>query len=414
MSRRMRYRRAGRLGVVTVAGAIVALTAFGGMGASAPNRATAEVRVVTLPIANGFPLDLGIKRGFFEQQGIEIKKTTLQSGNDVVLALANNNGDIGYLGFVPMYIAVTSGIPMTLVAASEVEGTSAADNWQNILVKGSSSIRTPRDLAGKTIAVNALKGVGEVMIKAAMQKLGVSPTSFRLTALPFPQMRSALNNGQVDAIWTPEPFLSQAINIDGARSVMAPGPVLGRYWPIGGYAARQAWRSSNPALAQRFRTAINRSLSYAQSHPAEIRAMLPAGTQNVRLPIWSPLVDRSKLQKLAAYTRKYDVITKLPNMRLLVPNSIASGLVLQGTVQRARVLLRLDGKAVTRLNSGPYTFVVTDGSRTQNFTLAGPGVKKQTAVKGTGRSTWTLTLRAGTYRYWSSARPRAKRSFRVT
>ncbi|HYZ20417.1 MAG TPA: ABC transporter substrate-binding protein [Gaiellaceae bacterium] len=413
MSKRMRYRRAGRLGVLTVAGAIVALTVFGGIGASSPNRATADVRVVTLPIANGFPLDLGIRKGFFQQQGIEIKKTTLQSGNDVVLALANNNGDIGYLGFVPMYIAVTSGIPMTLVAASEVEGTSAADNWQNILVKGSSSIRTPRDLAGKTIAVNALKGVGEVMIKAAMQKLGVSPTSFRLTALPFPQMRSALNNGQVDAIWTPEPFLSQAINIDGARSVMAPGPVLGRYWPIGGYAARQAWRSSNPALAQRFRTAINRSLSYAQAHPSEIRAMLPPGTQNVRLPIWSPLVDRSKLQRLAGYARKYDVITKLPNMRQLVPNSIASGLVLQGTVQARRVLLRLDGKSVTRLNAGPYTFVVTDGSRTQNFTLAGPGVNKRTALKGTGRSTWTLTLRAGTYRYWSSGRPRAKRSFRV-
>jgi NitT/TauT family transport system substrate-binding protein len=268
-----------RLGVATVAVAIAGLAVFGSTAASAP-RATTEVRVVTLPIANGLPLDLGIRKGFFAQQGIEIKKTTLQSGNDVVLALANNNGDIGYLGFVPMYIAVTSGIPMTLVAASEVEGTNARDNWQNILVKGSSSIRTPRDLAGKTIAVNALKGVGEVMIKAAMEKIGVRPNAFRLTALPFPQMRSALNNGQVDAIWTPEPFLSQAINIDGARSIMAPGPVLGRYWPIGGYTARQAWRSCNPADAQRFRTGINRALSYAQAHPSEIRAMLPPGTGN--------------------------------------------------------------------------------------------------------------------------------------
>jgi NitT/TauT family transport system substrate-binding protein len=397
----------------TVAVAIVGLAVFGGTAASAP-RATVEVRVVTLPIANGLPLDLGIRKGFFSQQGIEIKKTTLQSGNDVVLALANNNGDIGYLGFVPMYIAVTSGIPMTLVAASEVEGTSAADNWQNILVKGSSSIRTPRDLAGKTIAVNALKGVGEVMIKAAMEKAGVRPTAFRLTALPFPQMRSALNNGQVDAIWTPEPFLSQALNIDNARSVMAPGPVLARYWPIGGYAARQAWRNSNPALAQRFRTAINRALSYAQGNPAEIRAMLPSGTQNVRLPIWSPLVDRSKLQKLADYTRKYGVITRLPNMRQLVPNSIASGLVLQGTVQGQRVLLRLDGKPLRRLsNPGPYTFVVSDNSRAHNFTLRGPRVNRRTSVRGRGRSTWTLNLRKGTYRYWSSARPGVKKSFRV-
>jgi NitT/TauT family transport system substrate-binding protein len=414
MTRRMRHRRAGRLGVVTAAAAIVALAVFGSTAASAPKAPATEVRVVTLPIANGLPLDLGIRKGFFSQQGIEIKKTTLQSGNDVVLALANNNGDIGYLGFVPMYIAVTSGIPMTLVAASEVEGTNATDNWQNILVKGSSSIRTPRDLAGKTIAVNALKGVGEVMIKAAMEKVGVRPSAFRLTALPFPQMRSALNNGQVDAIWTPEPFLSQALNIDNARTVMAPGPVLSRYWPIGGYAARQAWRSSNPALAQRFRTAINQSLSYAQSHPDEIRAMLPPGTGNVRLPIWSPLVDRSKLQTLANYTRKYGVITRMPNMKQLVPNSIASGLVLQGTVQGRRVLLRLDGRVVTRLNLGPYTFVVTDNSRNHNFTLKGPGMNRQTSVRGRGRSTWTVNLRRGTYRYWSSARPGVKKSFRVS
>src|SRR5918998_3134643 len=305
MGGRRGKRRTRLLSLTLAASALVALTVFGGTAASAPVQLT-EVRVVSLPIANGLPLDLGIRKGFFAQQRIEIRKTTLQSGNDVVLALANNNGDIGYLGFVPMYIAVTSGIPMTLVAASEVEGTSAGDNWQNILVKGSSSIRPPRDLAGKTIAVNALKGVGEVMIKAAMEKSGVNPSAFRLTALPFPQMRSALNNGQVDAIWTPEPFLSQALNIDNARSVMAPGPVLSRFWPIGGYAARQAWRNSNPALAQRFRTAVNRALSYAQGNPAEIRAMLPSGTQNVRLPIWSPLVDRSKLQKLADYTRKYD------------------------------------------------------------------------------------------------------------
>ena len=55
--------------------------------------------------------------------------------------------------------------------------------------------------------MNALKGVGEVMIKAALKKLGVDPNSVRLLALPFPAMRSALSNGQVDAIWTPEPFL---------------------------------------------------------------------------------------------------------------------------------------------------------------------------------------------------------------
>ena len=60
------------------------------------------------------------------------------------------------------------------------------------MVKGSSSIRTPQDLAGKTIAVNALKGVGETVIKGALDKLGVDANSIKLVVIPFPAMRSAL------------------------------------------------------------------------------------------------------------------------------------------------------------------------------------------------------------------------------
>jgi NitT/TauT family transport system substrate-binding protein len=411
MRGRTGYRRMRRLGVAMVGVVVVGLTVFGGTASSAP-RATTELRLLTLPIANALPLDLGVQKGFFSQQGITFKKTTLQSGNDVVLAMGNNNGDIAYAGFVPMMIGSTSGIPLQLLASSEVEGTSASDNWQNILVKGSSSIHTPQDLRGKTVAVNALKGVGEIMIRAAFEKLGMTSSAARLTAIPFPQMRAALNNGQVDAVWTPEPFLSQILS-DGGRSVMAPGPVLGRYFPIGGYAAKPSWISANKGMAQRFRTAMNRSLVYAQSHPDEIRALLAPAIRNIRLPIWSPLIDRRKLQQLANYSRKYDVISKLPNMKQLVPNSIASGLTLQGTVQGRRVLLRLDGRTVKKLAVGPYVFVVTDNSKRQNFVLKGSKINRRTSVKGRGRITWTVNLRKGTYRYWSSAQPRARKSFTV-
>jgi NitT/TauT family transport system substrate-binding protein len=312
-----------------------------------------------------------------------------------------------------MMIARTQGIKLTAVAASEVEGTSEADNWQNILVKGSSSIREPRDLAGKTIAVNALKGVGEVMIKAALKKVGVNPDSIRLLAMPFPTMRTALANGQVDAIWTPEPFLSQALNQDGARIVMAPGPVLGKYWPIGGYAALGEWSKANPDLARKFRIAINQSLTYAQAHGNEIRELLPANSRDVRLPIWSPIIDRSKLLQLARYTKEFGVISTLPNLTQLVPSTISGGKNLQGTVGDGFITLRLDGRKVTTLTAGRYTFVVVDTSKTQNFVLDGPGVHKQTSVRGTGRSTWTVTLKKGKYTFRSSGKKSLRRTFRV-
>ena len=410
---RTQLRRRPRVPFAVIGITIAAVTLFGGTASSAPARALATINLNTLPIANGFPLDLGIKHGFFQAQGIEISKKTLQSGNDIVLALANHNGDIGYVGWVPAMIASTSGIAMSAVAASDVEGTSVADNWQNIMVKGDSSIRTPRDLSGKTIAVNALKGVGEVMIKAALRKVGVNPESVRLLAVPFPNMRAALRNGQIDAFWAPEPFVSQALNLDGARIVMAPGPVLGKFWPIGAYVALNSWTRSNRALAKKFRLAINRSLAYAQSHPNEIREMLPAGTQNVRLPIWTPLIDRAKLRQLARYSKDFGVITKLPNLNQLVPRSVTGGKTLQGTITRRTIRLLLDGKPVKTLPEGEYTFVVSDRSKTASYRLRGPGVNKRTPLKGVGRYTWTLSLKPGRYTYSSIGTPVLRRTFRV-
>jgi NitT/TauT family transport system substrate-binding protein len=406
--------RRARAGVL-IASVAVAATLGGATSGNAPARPrqATTITVNTLPIANGFPLDLGIQKGFFRQQGIEINKRTLQSGNDIVLALANRNGEIGYIGWVPAMIARTQNIPLTAVAASDVEGTSVADNWQNILVKGDSSIRRPADLAGKTIAVNALKGVGEVMIKAALRKRGVNPNSVRLLAMPFPTMPAALRNGQVDAIWTPEPFNTQALN-DGARIVMAPGPVLGRFWPIGTYVAHNDWTRQNPGLARRFRTAMHRSLSYAQGHPAEIRALLPAATRNVRLPIWSPLIDRAKLRQLARYARDFGVIQSLPNLAALVPRSVTGGKTLQGTVRNRSLSLLVDGRPVRTLPEGEYTFVVSDRSRTAGFRLRGPGVRRETTVRFIGRATWTLSLRPGRYTYVSPGSPTLRGSFRVT
>ena len=84
---------------------VAALFAGGAAGAPGKAQATVSLTVGVLPIANTLPLDLGIKKGFFEQQGIEIKKVTAQSGNDIMLGLANSNMDVGFAGWVPAMIA---------------------------------------------------------------------------------------------------------------------------------------------------------------------------------------------------------------------------------------------------------------------------------------------------------------------
>ncbi len=91
------------------------------------------------------------------------------------------------------------------------------------------------------------------------------------------------------------------------------------------------------------------SLAYAQAHPEAVRALLPAAIRNIRLPVWSSLIDRRQLVELAKYAKEFGAITTLPNIAALVPASIATGLTLQGTVSGRAISMKLDGKTFRSL-----------------------------------------------------------------
>jgi len=57
------------------------------------------------------------------------------------------------------------------------------------------------------------------------------------------------------------------------------------------------------------------------------------------------------------------------------------------------------GKKVKTLKAGKYAIVVRDKSNIHNFHLKGPGLNKLTTVSYVGNKTWTVTLKAGTYKY---------------
>jgi len=156
---------------------------------------------------------------------------------------------------------------------------------------------------------------------------------------------------------------------------------------------------------------------YAQTHPDEIRALLPAATRNVRLAVWSPLIDRKQLLQLAKYAKQYDVISTLPNFTQLFPSDVRSGTatgLLEGTVgPTARIVMRSAGTNAVRLDPGKYVVVVKDLSKKLNFHLVGPGVNKKTGTGQTGTVRWSVSLRGGKYSY-SSDTGGLRGSFRVS
>jgi len=78
-------------------------------------------------------------------------------------------------------------------------------------------------------------------------------------------------------------------------------------------------------------------------------------------------------------------------------------------------LKKSSGAAAKTLPAKKYTVSVRDLSKVQNFHLIGPGVNRSTGVGFTGRASWTITLKKGTYRFQSDPnRARLHGSIRVT
>jgi hypothetical protein len=57
-----------------------------------------------------------------------------------------------------------------------------------------------------------------------------------------------------------------------------------------------------------------------------------------------------------------------------------------------------------RVAPGRYVVTVRDRSRSRAFRLVGPGVNRRTGRAFTGTASWSLRLRAGTYRYGDDRR----------
>jgi plastocyanin len=63
------------------------------------------------------------------------------------------------------------------------------------------------------------------------------------------------------------------------------------------------------------------------------------------------------------------------------------------------ISLKMGSAKVTSLKAGVYKIVVKDQAADHNFHLTGPGLNKSTSVSAKSTTTWTVTLKKGTYKF---------------
>jgi NitT/TauT family transport system substrate-binding protein len=218
-------------------------------------------------------LYLANKLGYFKQEGLTVKVTTVaQSTQAIPDMLHGTIAVIGGANYVSFIEAQAKGTAQFKVLA---EGVTCKTNTFGVAALPSSGITSAKDLAGKTVAVNLTNNIQTLTLNAVLKADGVDPSKVKYVVIPFPNMIAALKAKQVDAISAVEPFLGGSEAADGAKQVVSScdGPTANM--PMSGYLSTSDWAQKNPNTARAFQKALLKAQAYADANPSAVKAIIP-------------------------------------------------------------------------------------------------------------------------------------------
>src|SRR5215213_10924908 len=293
-------------------------------GGQASGGGTRQVKVGVIPILDVAPIYLGKEKGFFSKRGIDLTLETGQGGAAIVPGVVSGQFQFGFSNVTSLLIAQSRGLPLKVVSNGVASTGKDKADFGGVVTRDD-SIKTAADLAGKRVAVNTLKNIGDSTIRASVRKAGGDPSSIKFVELAFPDMPAALQADRVDAIWVVEPFLSTSLG-EGGRLVASNYVDTAPDLTVAVYFTSEQLTKDDSDLVKRFTEAMTESLAYAESHPDEARQVLTTYTQideaviqELTLPKWPPEINRESVETLATLAVQDGLVTEQPDLAALLP-----------------------------------------------------------------------------------------------
>ncbi|BCY12114.1 ABC transporter substrate-binding protein [Actinoplanes sp. L3-i22] len=291
-----------RVSVAVVA--IAALLAAGCGSSDEEQSGPPKLRVATIGVSGAAAMVLGVSKGIFTEAGLDVQVVPAEAPA-VIPSVVGGQAEIGFLNAPAVLLARSNGVPVTAISSTSSNPADPAQNFIQLQVAADSPIRTPKELEGKTIAVDTLYQLPDVSIRNALQASGVDVAKVKFTELPFASMADALKSGKVDATNPAEPFVALGL-AGGARNLLSDSVGQTTTMPQSVFLSSAKYVSSNRATIDKFRTALTKACEYAQAHPDELRAVLPTYTKvpaalagTIRLPVYTTTADAAGWQKWA-------------------------------------------------------------------------------------------------------------------
>ncbi|MEI8102548.1 MAG: ABC transporter substrate-binding protein [Chlorobium sp.] len=211
--------------------------------------------------AGNLPITFGIKKGYFAEQGLDVKIVTITGGVEAVTAAAAGEADLGGMGS-PVLVGAVAGVPITIVGAPPAKG-------QHFILVSRPQYTSFAELKGKPVSPGA-PGQGTIQAFNVIAKAkGFKPSDFQyVNAGTSANALAALQARKVEAIITSE-MVGVKAELEGFGKILERAVDYFGHYQHSFIFATNSFIKEKPEAVRGFLTAYRKTVEYLKAHPDE-------------------------------------------------------------------------------------------------------------------------------------------------
>ncbi|MFC0582196.1 ABC transporter substrate-binding protein [Micrococcoides hystricis] len=280
-----------------------------------------ELSVGVIPVADFAPVYVAAEQGFFAAEGLKVRTQVMQNAAAIAPSVINGQLTFGTAAVPPFLAASAKGLPLLAVANGTSIAPEADKDPSALVATKASGATRPKDLEGRTVAVNALTSIVHVAAAAAIKNDGGDPSKVNFVAMPFPDMVPALARNAIDAACLVEPFQVQAVN--GGATVLE-HPYSKVFYPNGSFTViftAGPFAEKNPDVVAAFQRAVDKGSELAAEDPKVVGQVLqkygklpPEVFEKMRLPMFSTELSEPALAHASELMHSLGFLPEQPSI----------------------------------------------------------------------------------------------------
>jgi NitT/TauT family transport system substrate-binding protein len=242
-----------------------------------------KVKIASLPNVLGLPVYIAIEKGYFTDEGLDVELIKFEAPNQIIDALLQGQVDISHPGAATGIAGIADFKNSGKIKIYALSGEDDSKvQYDAILVKKDSDIKTIQDLKGKKLGIMAGTIQWQTIAREILDQNNlVYDKDVKIVEIALGLQAQALATGDIDAslIVEPVPTVVKAKGIGQELVPFVAAKYISNPFYAGAGIIRVDFAKENPNTTKKLINAINKAIKDIRENPDENRQYLKGYTQ---------------------------------------------------------------------------------------------------------------------------------------